>query len=75
MSLAAVGAAVLVLCIVAYAMSPSTDSDHDLHGPKNFQEHKDLYREKRDRFRRDSQATQELKEWKAKNDDYEYVKL
>lgn len=75
MSLATVGAAVLVLCIVAYAMSPSTDPDLDLHDPKVFQERKDLYRKRRDDFRSNPQAMKELREWKAKNDDYDYVEL
>lgn len=75
MSLATVGAAVLVLCIVAYAMSHATDSDVDLHDPKIFQERKNLYRNKRDDFRRNFRAMEELREWKAKNDDYDYVEL
>lgn len=75
MSLAIVGAAVLILCIVAYAMSHSADSDVDLHDPKVFQQRKDLYRKQRDEFRNNSQAMEELREWKAKNDDYDYVEL
>ncbi|CAF9942712.1 MAG: hypothetical protein ALECFALPRED_009929 [Alectoria fallacina] len=75
MSLATVGAAVLVLCIVAYAMSHSTDSDIDLHDPEVFQERKDLYRKQRDDFRINTSAMEELREWKAKNDDYDYVEL
>ncbi|KAF6237659.1 hypothetical protein HO173_003860 [Letharia columbiana] len=75
MSLATVGAVVLVLCIVAYAMSHATDSDVDLHDPEIFQERKNLYRNKRDDFRRNFRAMEELREWKAKNDDYDYVEL
>lgn len=75
MSLATVGVAVLVLCIVAYAMSHGTDSEVDLCDPKVFQERKDLYRKQRDDFRSNSRAMEELKEWKAKNDDYDYVEL
>ena len=75
MSLAIVGAAVLVLCIVAYAMSPGTDSDVDLHDPKVFQERKDLYRRQRDEFRSNARAMEELREWKAQNNDYDYVEL
>ena len=75
MSLATVGAIVLTLCIVAYAMSHTTNSDVDLHDPKVFQERKDLYRKRRDGFRSNSKAMEELREWKAGNDDYDYVEL
>ena len=75
MSLAVVGAALLVLCIVAYAMSHSTDSPVDLHDPKVFQERKDLYRKQRDDFRNNSRAMEELTQWKAKNNDYDYREL
>lgn len=75
MSLAVVGAAVLLLCIVAYAMSHAMDSEVDLHDPVVFKERKDLYRKQRDDFRQNSRAMEELKEWKAKNDDYDYVEL
>ena len=75
MSLAIVGAAVLVLCIVAYAMSPGTDPGVDLHDPKVFQERKDLYRRQRDEFRSNPRAMEELREWKAQNNDYDYVEL
>lgn len=75
MSLALVGAAVLALSIIAYIMSPSTGSDEDLCDPEGFQKRKELYRERRDAFRCDPKAMEELREWKAKNDDYDYVKL
>ena len=75
MSLAIVGAALLVLCIAAYAMSHSTDSPVDFHNPKILQERKDLYREKRDEFRSNARAMEELTQWKAKNNDFDYVKL
>ena len=75
MSLAIVGAAVLILCIVAYAMSHNTNSAVDLHDPKIFQERKELYRKHRNDFRSNTLAMEELREWKAKNDDYDYVEL
>ena len=75
MGLAIVGAALLVLCIVAYAMSHSTDSPVDLHNPKIFQDRKDLYRKQRDAFRNNSRAMEELTQWKVKNNDYDYVEL
>ena len=75
MSLAVVGAAVLLLCIVAYAMSHTMDSEIDLHDPVAFKERKDLYRKQRDDFRQNPRAMEELREWKAKNDDYDYVEL
>lgn len=75
MSLATVGAVVLVFCILAYAMSYTADPGLDLHDPKVFQERKDLYRKQRDDFRRNSRAMDELREWKAKNDDFDYVEL
>ena len=75
MSLAIVGAALLVLCIVAYAMSHSTDSPVDLHNPEIFQDRKDLYRRQRDDFRSNSRAMEELTHWKAKDNDYDYVEL
>ena len=75
MSLAILGAAVLGLCIVAYAMSHDTESGVDLHDPKVFKERKDLYRKQRDAFRSNPRAMEELREWKAANNDYEYVEL
>ena len=75
MSLAIIGAAVLVLCIVAYAMSYNTEPQVDLHDPRVFQERKDLYRKQRDDFRSNSRAMEELVQWKAKNNDYEYREL
>ena len=75
MSLAAVGAAVLVLCIVACAMSYSADSEIDLHDPKVFKDRKELYRKQRDDFRSNFRAMEELREWKMKNNAYDYVEL
>lgn len=75
MSLATVGVAILILCIMAYAMSHYTDSNVDLHDPKVFQERKYLYRKQRDVFRSNPRAMEELREWKAKNDKYDYVEL
>ena len=75
MSLAIVGAALLVLCIVAYAMSHTMDPPVDLHNPRVFQDRKDLYRKQRDDFRNNSRAMEELTQWKAKNNDYDYVEL
>ena len=75
MSLGIIGAAVLVLCIVAYAMSYNTEPQVDLHDPKVFQERKDLYRKQRDDFRSNFRVMEELVQWKAKNNDYEYREL
>lgn len=75
MSLAILGAAVLGLCIVAYAMSQNTNSVIDLHESKVFQERKDLYRKQRDGFRSNTRAMEELAQWKAKNNDHDYVEL
>ena len=75
MSLAVVGAAVSLLCIVAFVMPNSKDSAIDLHDPEIFQERKDLYRTKRDAFRKNPRAMEELREWKARNDDYDYLEL
>ena len=75
MSLAVLGAAVLGLCIVAYAMSHNTESVVDLHEPKVFQERKELYRKQRDGFRSNTRAMEELVQWKDKNNDYDYMEL
>ena len=75
MTLATIGAAVLVLCIAAYIMSYGTDVEVDLHDPNIFQKRKDLYRKQRDDFRNNPRAMEELREWKARNDDYDYVAL
>ena len=56
-------------------MSHITDPEEDLHDPKVFQDRKDLYRKQRDDFRSNSRAMEELREWKAKNDDYDYMEL
>ena len=74
-SLATVGAAIFALCILAYAMSHSVDSEVDLHDPKVFQKRKNLYQEHRDGFRNNPQAREELVQWKAMNDHYDYLKL
>ena len=75
MSFAIIGVALLVLCIVAYAMSHTTDSPVDLHNPKVFQDRKDLYRKQRDGFRSNPRAMEELTHWKAKDNDYDYMEL
>lgn len=75
MSLAIIGAVILILCVLAFAMSHGLDSAVDLHDPKVFQDRKDLYRRKRDEFRSNSQAMEELRQWKAGNNDYDYVEL
>ena len=75
MSLAIIGAALLVFCTIAYAWSIGVMSDEDLHAPVPFQKRKDLYRKRRDEFRNDPEAMAELKEWKALNDDVDYKKL
>ena len=39
----------------------------------NFDNHRNLYRERRDRFRNNPVAMRELAEWKAQNNSYEYT--
>lgn len=56
-------------------MSHNTETVVDLHEPKVFQERKDLYRKQRDGFRSNARAMEELVQWKAKNNDYDYVEL
>ena len=75
MSLATIGAVIVILCIVAFAMSHGMDSAIDLHDPKVFQERKYLYQRNRDDFRSNDQAMEELRQWKAGNNDYDYVEL
>ena len=70
MGLALVGIVVLVLCAISYALRVAM-GDED----RVFQDRKDLYRKRRDAFRNDPQAMEELKQWKQKNNDLDYKKL
>ena len=70
MGLALVGIVILVLCAISYALRVAMGEED-----RAFQDRKDLYRKRRDAFRNDPQAMEELKQWKRKNNDLEYKKL
>ena len=70
MGLALVGIVVLVLCAISYALRVAMGEED-----RAFQDRKDLYRKRRDAFRSDPQALEELKQWKRKNNDLDYKKL
>ena len=75
MSLAAVGAVVLVLCAMAYALNVGRGQKGSFENSEAFQARKDRYRWRRDDFRQDPQLMEELRQWKAKNNDFDYEKL
>ena len=70
MGLALIGIVVLVLCAISYALRVAMGEDD-----RAFQDRKDLYRKRRDAFRSDPQAMDELRQWKQKNNDFVYKKL
>ena len=70
MGLALIGGVVLVLCAISYGLRVAM-SEED----RAFQDRKDLYRKRRDAFRSDPQAMEELRQWKVKNNDFNYKKL
>ena len=70
MGLALVGVVVLVLCVIAYALRVAMGEED-----RAFHDRKELYRKRRDAFRNDPQAMEELKQWKRKNNDLDYKKL
>lgn len=72
---AVIGAVVLVLGAMAYALSVGASEDDGLGGKKGFRERKELYRRRRDEFRENERAVMELGEWKGKNDDFDYIQL
>ncbi len=75
MSLAVVGAVILALCAMAYALSICAGTEEGLPDPKKFQARKDLYRKRRDDFRNNREAMEELEEWKAMKNDCDYPEL
>ena len=70
MGLALIGIVILVLCTISYALRIAMGEED-----RAFQDRKDLYRKRRDAFRNDPQAMEELKQWKRKNNDLDYKKL
>ena len=70
MGLALIGVVVLVLSVIAYALRVAMGEED-----RAFQDRKDLYRKRRDAFRSDPQAMEELRQWKQKNNDLDYKKL
>jgi len=75
MSLALVGVVIFALCAMAYALSIGAGTEDGLQDPKQFQARKDLYRKRRDDFRNNSEAMEELQDWKAMKNDCEYAEL
>lgn len=71
-SLAVIGTILLFFIIMAYLMSCDSDLDSSTHEFRTFQELKEMYRRKRDDFRSDPRAMEELLEWKRKNDHYSF---
>ncbi len=71
-NLAVVGAILLFFVVMAYATSNDPDSVSSTYDLKTLQELKDLYRRRRDEFRSNPRAMEELLEWKRKNDHYNF---
>lgn len=72
MSLALVGAFIFALCAMAYVLGIGAGTDEGLLDPKKFQGRKDLYRTRRDNFRSNPEAMEELKQWKAMSNNCDY---
>lgn len=74
MSLAVIGAALVVLSAIAFALNmgpPDSDTDRS----KSFESMTKLYRARKEAFRNDESAMAELAEWKKRNDGYKYKAL
>jgi len=71
-SLAVIGAVLLFFVAMAYALGIGSDVDLSTQDPKTLQDFKDMYRKKRDDFRSNPQAMEELLEWKRKNDRFDF---
>ena len=70
MGLALIGGVVLVLCAISYGLRVAMGEED-----RAFQDRKELYRKRRDAFRSDPHAMEELRQWKQKNNDFVYKKL
>lgn len=75
MGLALIGIVVLVLCAISYALRVAMGEEDRVFQDRKDQDRKDLYRKRRDAFRNDPQAMEELKQWKQKNNNFDYKKL
>ena len=75
MSLVVVGAVVLVLCAMAYALNVGRGLEGIVEDSRAFQARKDRYRWRRDDFMNDPQLMEELKQWKEENNGFDYEKL
>ena len=75
MSLLVLGAVIFALCLLALALKSAIGSDDGSNDPRSLQARKDLYRKRRDEFRRNPEAMMDLREWKAKNNDWKYPEL
>jgi len=76
MSVAVAGGAAVLFGAVTYAMRlrPSR-SNRRLHEPKVFQDRKEMYRERRNRFRNHPRAMEELEAWKSRDGEFDYTVL
>ena len=65
---------VILLALVALKMSTrnSATKEEETYSLEYF---KTLYRQRRDAFRKNDAANEELRRWKARNDGYEYVEM
>ena len=71
MSIVGVGAVLVLLSVIAYALRVAMGDD----GRQDINDRKALYRKRRDAFRNDPEAMDELKHWKEKDNDFDYKKL
>ena len=71
LALVVVGAITFALCAMAYAFH----REDGVLDKRDFKAKKELYRRRRDEFRGNETAMRELEEWKARNDNFEFVVL
>jgi len=57
---------------MAYALGIGSDMDLSTQDTKTLQDFKDIYRKKRNEFRSNPRAMEELLEWKRKNDRFNF---
>lgn len=74
MSLAIIGAVLLFLGAIAFALNMGSQ-DLDTSKSKSFESMKIMYRARKEAFRSNESAMAELAEWKKRNDAYKYEAL
>ena len=65
---------ILLLPLVVRKMSTGASATNE-EEPYSLEYFKTLYRQRRDAFRKNDAANEELRQWKARNDGFKYVEM